>query len=170
LLAASATPSITIAGQPVTVLYASATQFNLVLPASLTPGPATLLFNNGIAAAYPLTVNIDTLPAGINAIQDITGAYVYSANAAQIGGTLIVTLNNFAPLNKAISLNRVSVGIGGVQNPAIKITEAGPYYQVYFVLDPRDPVGQSVQLVVYLDGRSSYPATIPIVAAPSAGQ
>jgi hypothetical protein len=38
------------------------------------------------------------------------------------------------------------------------------------VLDPRDPVGQSVQLVVYLDGRSSYPATIPIVAAPSAGQ
>ena len=30
-------------------------------------------------------------------------------------------------------------------------------------LNPNDPVGQSEQLVVYLNGRSSYPAVIPVV-------
>jgi len=171
LAAASGTPSITIAGQPVNVLYASAGQFNLLLPSTLTPGPATLLLNNGAVAAFPFTVNIDTLPAGIAAIQDSTsGAYIYAANAAVQGETLIVTLIDFAPAGTDIALNRVSVGVGGVSHPVTKIVSVESYYQIYFNLNPNDPIGQSEQVVVYLDGRSSYPATIPLVASASATQ
>jgi uncharacterized protein (TIGR03437 family) len=163
LAAGSGTPSVTIAGQPVTVLYASAGQFNLLLPTTLTPGPATLLLNNGAVAAFPITVNIDTLPAGIDAIQDSTnGAYIYAGNPAVQGEMLVVLLSNFAPAGTNIALNRVSVSVGGVSHPVTKITSVESYYQIYFALNPNDPVGQSEQLVVYLDGRSSYPATIPV--------
>ncbi len=166
LAAASGVPSVTIDGQPVNVLYASAGQFNLLLPATLTQGPATLLLNNGaVANAFPITVNIDSLPAGIAAIQDSTnGAYIYAANSAVQGETLIVTLIDFAPAGTNIALNRVSVSVGGVSHPVTKIVSVEPYYQIYFALNPSDPVGQSEQVVVYLDGRSSYPATIPLVA------
>jgi len=165
LAAASGTPSITIAGQPVTVLYASPTQFNLLLPTSLTPGPATLLLDNGAVAAFPFTVNVDTLPAGIAAIQDgTTGAYIYAASPAKQNETLVVTLSNFAPAGTNIALSRVSVSVGGVSHPATKIVPVDSIYQIYFALNPDDPVGQSEQVVVYLDGRSSYPATIPVVA------
>jgi uncharacterized protein (TIGR03437 family) len=171
LAAASGTPSITIAGQPVTVLYASAGQFNLLLPTTLTPGPSTLLLNNGAVAAFPITVSIDTLPAGIDAIQDSTsGAYVYAANPAVQGEMLVVLLSNFAPAGTNIALNRVSVSVGGVSHPVTQITSVESYYQVYFALNPSDPVGQSEQVVVYLDGRSSYPATISLVASASATQ
>jgi uncharacterized protein (TIGR03437 family) len=165
LAAASGVPSVTIAGQPVGVLYASAGQFNLLLPGTLTPGPATLQLNNGALAAFPVTVNIDTYPAGIVAIQDsLNGAYVYGANPGVQGEGLIVTLGNFAPAGTTIALNRVSVSVGGVSHPATKIVSVDSYYQVYFALNSNDPIGASEQLVVYLDGRSSYPATIPVVA------
>jgi hypothetical protein len=57
----------------------------------------------------------------------------------------------------------VQVGVGGISHPAIQITQVGEYTQVTFQLNPNDPVGQSEQLVVYLNGRSSYPAVIPVV-------
>ena len=165
LAAVSGVPSLTIAGQPVNVLYASAGQLNLLLPATLTPGPATLLLNNGALAAFPVTVNIDTLPAGIVAIQDSTnGAYIYGANPAIQGETLIVTLGNFAPAGTNIALTRVSVSVGGVSHPVTKIVSVDSYYQIYFNLNSSDPVGASEQFIVYLDGRSSYPASIPVVA------
>jgi uncharacterized protein (TIGR03437 family) len=157
------TPVVTIGGQPVTVLYASPTQLNLQLPATLTPGPSTLTLNNGFAAAFPITVNIDSLPAGINAIQ-ITpgGAYIQTSNPAQQGQTLIVTLNNFAPSGTIIDPSRVQVGVGGVLHSVSSVTQAGNVYQVTFALNASTPVGPSEQLIVYLDGRSSYPATIPV--------
>jgi hypothetical protein len=52
--------------------------------------------------------------------------------------------------------------VGGVSHPVTQITAAGALYQVSFLLNANDPVGQSEQLIVYLDGRSSYPASIPV--------
>jgi uncharacterized protein (TIGR03437 family) len=163
-LAVSSTilPAVTVGGQPVKVLYASASQLNLQLPPGLTPGPALLTLNNGAAPAFPITVNIDTLPAGINAVQSSSGAYIDAANPAQQGEALIVTLSNFAPPGTNIGPGRVQVSVGGVSHPVTQITAAGALYQVSFLLNANDPVGQSEQLIVYLDGRSSYPASIPV--------
>jgi hypothetical protein len=165
LVGASGTPVVTIGGQPVAVLSASPTQLSLLIPTTLTPGPAILTLNNGVAPAFPITVNIDTLPAGINAIQDATtGAYIDTTNAAHQGESLIVTVNNFAPQGTTIDPSRVQVGVGGVSHPATQVTAVGALYQVTFQLNANDPVGPTEQLVVYLDGRSSYPATIAVVA------
>src|SRR6185437_15245625 len=43
-------PVVTVGGEPVAILYASPSQLNLQLPADLTPGPAILTLNNGLAA------------------------------------------------------------------------------------------------------------------------
>jgi hypothetical protein len=162
LAAASAAPVVTIGGQPVTVLYASPSQLNLQLPSTLTPGPAILTLNNGVVAAFPITVNIDTLPAAIDGVQTSSGAYIDALSPAQQGQMLIVTLGNFAPPGTGIDPSRVQVSVGGVSNSALTITQAGSVYQVGFLLSSTDPVGQSEQLIVYLDGRSSYPASIPV--------
>src|SRR5262249_33258511 len=76
LATGSATPVVTIGGQPATVLYASPTQLNLQLPSTLSPGAAILTLNNGVASAFPITVNIDTLPATINSVQAAAGAAI----------------------------------------------------------------------------------------------
>ena len=162
LAAGSATPLIAVAGQPVTVLYASASQLNLQLPSTLTPGPAILTLNNGALDAFPITVTVANLPAGINAIQNSTGAYIDATSPAHLGDTLIVTLSNFAAPGTSLDTSRVQVSVGGVSHSVTQITQAGDVYQVWFVLDPKDPAGQSEQVVVYLDGASSYPASIPV--------
>jgi uncharacterized protein (TIGR03437 family) len=162
LAASSAVPVVSIGGQPVTVLYASPTQLNLQLPSTLTPGPAILTLNNGVAPAFPITVNIDTLPAGINAVQTSSGAYVDAANPALQGEALIVTLGNFAPPGTNINPGSVQVSVGGVSHPVTQVAPAGALYQVSFLLNANDPVGQSEPLIVYLNGRSSYPASIPV--------
>jgi uncharacterized protein (TIGR03437 family) len=153
---------VTVAGQAVGVVYSSASQINLLLPSNLTPGPAILTLNNGVAAAFPVTISIDTLPAGINAIQNSSGTYIDATHPARQGDLIIVTLSNFAAPGTSVNLSRVAVSVGGVSHPIIQINQAGTTYQVGFLLNANDPVGQSEQLIVYLDGRSSYPASIPV--------
>lgn len=164
LVAGNAMPGVTIGGQPVTILYSSPTQLNMQLPATLTAGPALLTLNNGAMNAYPITVSVANLPAGINAIQTLNGAYIDASNPAQAGQTLIVTLSNFAPQNTTINPSQVTVSLGGVSHSVYQVTESGPVYQVWFNTSATDPPGPSEQMIVYLNGVSSYPATIPVVS------
>jgi len=173
LAAPGQTPSIGIGGAPVTILYASPTQINLAIPVNLPPGPAVLTLNNGAIAAFPIDVNIDTPPSGIVAVQNSIGGYVDSNSTAHQGDQLIITLGNFGS-GGPISPNRVQVSVGGVNHNATQVSAVtvGPsvFYQVTFQLNANDPVGQADTLIVYLDGRSSYPASIPVAAAPATGQ
>ena len=155
-------PVITIAGQTANILYASPSQINLQIPSGIPSGPAVLALNNGLLNAYPVEVNIDTAPAGINAIQTLSGVYIDSSHAAHPGDPLIVTLSNFSTAS-SIATSRVQVGIGGVMHNVSLVTEpVTGLYQVFFQLNPNEAEGPSQQLVVYLDGRSSLPASIPV--------
>jgi uncharacterized protein (TIGR03437 family) len=160
------TPSVTIGGEPVTIVSSSPGQIKFQIPGDLPPGPAPLIVNNGVLAALPIDVNIDTPPAAIAAIQDSNSNYIYGANPAQTGEMLIVTLTNFAAAGATIDPSRVQVGVGGVSHAVTTITEilVGKvnYSQVTFHLNADDPVGQQEPFIVYLDGRSSYPAVIPV--------
>jgi uncharacterized protein (TIGR03437 family) len=162
LASGTTAPTITIGGQTAGVIYASPTQINLQIPAGLSPGPAILQLNNGVAAAYPVLVNIDTPPAGINAIQNGSGGYIDSTHPAHQGDLLIVSLSNFAS-GATIDPSRVQVGVAGVMHSVLTVTTpVAGLYQVAFLLNTSDKIGQTEQLVVYLDGRSSNPATIPL--------
>lgn len=172
LAAPDATPSVTIGGRAATLLYSSASQINLVIPANLPTGPAQMIVNNGVLSDA-VVVNINAPPAEIAAVQSSTGAYIYGANPADLGQTLIVTLTNFGT-GGAIAPSRVQVGVGGIAHNASQVTSVQvgqvTYYQVYFQLNANDPVGAAEPLIVYLDGLSSLPAAIPVVAGVAASQ
>ena len=158
--APSAPTLITIGGQTASILYSSPTQINLQIPANLSSGPAILNLNNGTANAYPVVVNIDSVPASITGVQNAAGNYISSTNTAHQGDLLIVSLSNFGP---NVQTSSVQVGVGGVlRNPLQVTTPVAGLYQVSFLLNANEQVGQGQQLVVYLNGRSSYPATIPV--------
>ena len=166
LTAGGVTPVVTIAGQALGVLYASPTQLNLQLPSTLTPGPAPLLINNGAAVSFPVTVNVDPLPAGLDAIQYGNGNYVDSTSPIHQGDLIIVTLSNFAPAGTVIDPSGVQVLVGTVLHPALTVTApqgtTAGVYQVSFLMNATDPVGLSEEFVVYLDGNSSYPANVEV--------
>jgi uncharacterized protein (TIGR03437 family) len=161
-----ATPVVTFNGQAATLLYSSPTQINLQIPPSLTAGPVALNVNNGAANSYPVIVNIDTPPAAIGAVQNASGGNIDSNHPAHPGDALIVSLTNFAPNGANIALARVQIGVGGVTHSATQISYAGQgVYQVSFALNASEAPGAAQALIVYLDGRSSYPAAIPVAPA-----
>jgi uncharacterized protein (TIGR03437 family) len=163
-LAAPKGPTVvTIGGQSAPVLYASASQVNLQIPTGLTPGPAVLNLNNSVTNAYPVVVSIDTLPATIGAVQNNAGGYISQTSPAHQGDYLIVSLNNFAPSGASIVNGQVQVGVGGVMHSVNQVSfPVTGLYQVGFWLNANEQVGASQPLIVYLNGRSSYPATLPV--------
>jgi uncharacterized protein (TIGR03437 family) len=166
-LASSGGPTvITIGGQTASILYSSASQVNLQIPSNLQPGPALLTLNNGSVSSYPVTVNIDSVPAAIAAIQNANGGYITATSPAHPGDYLTVSLTGFAPSGSVIAAGRVQIAVAGVTHNATQVVSpVAGLYQVTFNLNANDQPGSSQQLVVYLDGRSSYPANIPIAAA-----
>ena len=166
LASASGATAITIGGQPVSILFASASQVNLQIPAGLQPGPAVLTLNNGSQSSYPVAINIDSVPAAIGGVQNVNGGYVTATSPAHPGDYLTVSLTGFAPAGSVVATSRVQIAVGGTIHNAIQvISPATGLYQVSFSLNVNEQLGASQQLVVYLDGRSSYPAAIPIANA-----
>jgi len=159
-------PAITVGGQPAGILYASPTQINLQIPAGLQPGAAILTLNNGVTAAYPVVVGIDTFPASIGSVQSGAGTNVTLSSPAHAGDILTASLTNFAAAGSAVATSRVQVSVAGVLRDAAQVFSPAPgVYQVSFLLNPNETVGSALPLIVYLDGRSSYPAALPVATS-----
>ena len=166
LAVANVTPTLTFNGEAATILFSSATQINLQIPGDLPSGPAVLKLNNGTLNAFPLTVNIDTQPASITGIQDNAGNAIGASFPAVQTDLLTVSLSGFAPDGTAIATAQVLVGVNGVTRPVLTVTQSAPgVFQVSFLLNANETPGNAQSLIVYLNGRSSYPVTIPIVAS-----
>jgi len=121
---------------------------------------------NSVAASFPLTVNIDSQPATITSIVDTAGAVIGTATPAVPSALLTISLTGFAPDGAAISPDRVQVSVNGLQHSARTVQQSSAgVYQVGFMLNADEPGGDAQSVIVYLDGRSSYPATIPVAGA-----
>ncbi len=160
---ANAVPVVTFNGETATILYSSPTQINLQIPSDISAGTATMTLFNGLMNAYPLAVNIDTPPSTITGVQNSSGIVIGAAFPASQGDLLTVSLTGFAPDGTAIAASRVQAGVAGLIHQVNTVAQSAPgVYQVTFLLSPSEPVGMSQSLIVYLDGRSSYPVTIPV--------
>jgi uncharacterized protein (TIGR03437 family) len=162
-----ATTILTINDQPVKILYASPIQINLVIPASLKPGPAILRLNNGTTQAYPVAVSIDPVPPSIASVQDLSNSKLGPNNAAQPGDVLNVLVSGLADPGSAIAPGRVHVKVGGLDTPAGSVMPAnGSAYTVQFKLDASVATGAQVPLTISIDGKTSLPVYIPIAPLP----
>lgn len=161
------TPLVIFGGQAAIILYSSPTQINLQIPAGLTPGTTLMSLDNGAQNAYPVDVNIDPQPASITGIQDGSGNAIGAAFPADQGDLLVVSLTGFAPDGTSIAPGQVQVGVAGVLHPVLTVAQPGTgVYQVSFLLNQNELTGNAQQLIVYLNGHSSYPVTIPVIASP----
>ncbi len=168
LAAASGTPAVTFNGEAAAILFSSATQINLQIPADIPSGPATLNLFNGALNAYPLTVNIDTLPATITGILNTAGNSINASFPAVQGDLLTMSLSGFAPNGTAVTPGQVQVTVNGLAHSVLAVTQSAPgVFQVSFLLNQNEPAGNAQPVIVYLNGRSSYPVTIPIAAGSS---
>jgi len=169
LVAGNTTPLVIFGGQAATILYSSPTQINLQIPAGLTPGTTLLSLDNGAQNAYPLDVNIDPQPASITGIQDSSGNPIGASLPPDPGDLLVVSLTGFAPDGTSIQPGQVQVGVAGLLHPVLTVTQSAPgVFQVSFLLNQNEPTGNAQSVIVYLNGHSSYPVTIPVVASASA--
>ncbi|HVW08825.1 MAG TPA: IPT/TIG domain-containing protein, partial [Bryobacteraceae bacterium] len=169
LAATGTTPALTFNGEAAQILYSSPTQINLQIPGDLAPGVCELRLVNSVASSFPLAVNIDNQPADITSIVNTTGGAITAALPASPGDLLTISLTGFAPDGTTISPDRVRVGVNGLMHSALTVQQSAPgVYQVSFLLNSDEPAGDAQTVVVYLDGRSSYPATIPVAASAAA--
>ena len=163
LAAGNAVPSVTFNGEAAVLLYSSPTQINLQIPSDIPAGAALMQLNNGVMNAYPLTVAISPQPANITSVVDASGNAISQAFPAAQGDLLTVSLTGFAPDGITIATSRVQVGVGGLMHSVLTVSQpSSGIYQVSFLLNPNEPTGPAQPLIVYLDGNSSYPVTIPI--------
>ncbi len=155
--------TISIGSQPVKILYTSANQINLVIPASLQPGPAILKLNNGATQAFPVVVSIDPVPPSITAVQDLSNSSLGPNNPATPGDVLNLLVTGLADPGSAVAPGRVHVKAGGIDIPAGSVAPAnGSAYTVQFKLDSAVTTGAQVPLTVSIDGKTSLPVYIPI--------
>jgi uncharacterized protein (TIGR03437 family) len=164
LVASGGTPVVTFNGEAARILYASASQINLVIPGDLNAGIVTLVANNGAQNSYPVVVSIDSQPAAIQSVLDYSGTALTTAHPAYSGELLVVNLSGFAAPGAVISNDRVQISVAGVNHAPINVMDTGNgVFQVMFALNQTSEVaGAQDAVVVYLDGRSSYPAYIPL--------
>jgi hypothetical protein len=155
LVAASATPTITVGGQSASIGYASPGQINFTIPASVPTGPAILTLNNGATAAYPVMLQIDGPPPTITA-----------ASSAKAGGTETLTVRG---LDAAVisDPSRVTVTEGGVNIPSFTIQKApggSGALQIQFML-AASITGNQIPVTISIDGELSMPVYINVAAA-----
>jgi len=156
--------TVTINNQSATILYASPTQINLVVPASLQPGPAILRLNNGTTNAYPVVVVIGPAPPSITAVESASSVNISATNPAHPGVVLNVQVTGLAPAGTSVVPGRVHVTAGGLDMLASTITELNTTTDVIqFKLDPNVAPGAQVPLTISIDGKTSLPVYIQIV-------
>jgi hypothetical protein len=157
----NAVPSVTINGNPVTILAATSNSVTLQLPTSLAAGAAILNVNNGAANSFPVAVSIDPLPATITNIQSASGGIFSASNPASGGNEVDLFLSGFAPAATLILPPEVTINVGGINHQAIAVDAVGSgIYEVRFVLSNLVPTGSQTPITVYLNNRSSYTSTL----------
>jgi uncharacterized protein (TIGR03437 family) len=154
-------PQVTLSGQPVQVLYASANQINFLIPAGFPSGPAVLNVANGAASAFPFAIQISLPPPVVAFVTDGSPTQaVTTSSSAAVGDLLTMVVNTLVP-SLAGSHGRVHVNVGGYDMPVI-VVAAGPApgaVAVTFMMAQAFG-GNVIPMVVTVDSDSSNPYPI----------
>ena len=156
-----AAAQVTLNNVSVQILYASATQINFVIPASLPTGPATLNLNNGSASAFPVLLQIGNPPPVITAVTNVYGAPLSAGSPAGVNDILNVMVAGLDPTVPA-NPSRLQAAISGISMPVLGIAPASNgQFQIQIILT-QSIAGAQVPLAVSVDGSSSAPFPIAV--------
>jgi uncharacterized protein (TIGR03437 family) len=159
LAAVPSAVQVTLNGTQIPVLYASATQINVVIPAGFPLGPTTLVVNNGATAAFPVIVEIDELPPAIVAITSPSGASL--AGVISNPGDLIdLVVSGLDPT--VIGSSNLQVTVSGVPMTVFQVNPLPNGQDQIQVILTQSFGGAQVPLAVWVNGSSSQPVTITV--------
>jgi uncharacterized protein (TIGR03437 family) len=154
-------PTITVAGQPVTILNSTPTQVTFQLPLGLPAGPAVLRFTNGVDTAA-VAIAIAAAPPGVLNVSAMDNVRIDSNRPARPGDSLNVLVMGLTSTGATPDPKLVHVNIAGVDHAPVGIMPMGATHQVTVVLSPTVGAGQA-PLTVSFGGRNSQPYYIPVV-------
>jgi uncharacterized protein (TIGR03437 family) len=162
--ATPATVAVTLNDQPVQVLAVGGGQVSFLIPAGLTPGPATLRLRVGTDVAPAVAFAIEPPPPAIVNIS-ANGAAVDAVRPVRAGDQVTLTVSGLIAddYTGVVSRSRVVVSVGGIEHQPLQIANGlpGGLYQVIFLL--RDGIAPGSQpMALALDGRWSAPAPLAV--------
>jgi uncharacterized protein (TIGR03437 family) len=156
---ASSTVLVTLNGTQIPVLFASASQINVSIPAGFPVGPATLVLNNGAVTSFPVDVEIANLPPAIVAVTSPSGASL--AGVTSNPDDLIdVVVSGLDPT--VIGTSNLQVTVSGVPMTVFQVNPLpNNQFQIQVILT-QSFGGAQVPLQVWVNGSSSQPVTITV--------
>jgi uncharacterized protein (TIGR03437 family) len=163
LVAGGGGGTLTLADQPVQILFASSNRIDFMVPGALPPGPALLKLNNGVDTALPVVVEIDPPPPQIVGLFSAANAALDTSHPANAGDIVTVWLSNLDPA-VAAAPGRVHMSEGNADLTALSIAPVAGQpnlYQVTFVLSPVVS-GPQITVAVALDGSASAPVLLAV--------
>jgi hypothetical protein len=140
-----------------------ASQSNLVIctiPGSVATGVAILRLTNGVDAAYPVAIQIDSQPPSISAVVTSSGVPADSSRPVSAGEVLILQVTGIDPSVAATPSRLRAVG-SGVEFPIIQVAQTGQSWQVVVVVT-QSFGGQQVPVTLSQDGTVSSAYTIAV--------
>jgi uncharacterized protein (TIGR03437 family) len=157
---AAGTIQVTLNDQPVAIQFAGPNQINFVVPATMPAGPATLRFNNGQIAAFPVIVQIDNPPPAVVGVTNVSGASLagITLGISDVLNVLVTGLDPAAILN----VSRIHVMVGGFEVPLQSIAPMPNGVVQLQVVLTRSFNGAQVPVTVVVDGSSGAPVQIAI--------
>jgi uncharacterized protein (TIGR03437 family) len=153
------TPQGAASGTQVPVLFASPSQINISIPAGFPLGPATLVLYNGATTAFPVMVEIDSLPPAIVAVTNASGGSLTGVTSNP-GDLIYVAVSGLDPAT--IGTSNLQVTVSGVPMTVFQVNPLpNGQYQIEVFLT-QSFGGAQVPLAVWVDGSSSQPVTITV--------
>ncbi len=152
----SSTLTLTVAGQPATIVSSGNGQISFIVPPGVPNGGALVsLTDSSGDPIYPVMMNVDAPPPVITNVITGTNTAVDSNHPAHAGDLITLFVTGLADPGIAVLPSRLHINVGGVDHIATSINGR----QVQFLLSPNVPQGNE-PLTIMLDTRVSAPATI----------
>jgi uncharacterized protein (TIGR03437 family) len=134
-----------------------------MVPFGLVPGPAVVRLTgpNGVNVP-PVLLQIDPIAPGIVSAVTGFGTPIDSLHPAQTGDTITLVAGGLVDsLGNLPSISSIAVNFGGVDQPALSLTQVGSQSVVQAIV-PQNLASGSAQVTLRVDTRISSPYTIYI--------
>lgn len=155
-------PTVSLNGQPVTVISYDAGILTFVVPANLPTGPIAVRVGMAGEVALPLGVQVLPPPAMITSVIAGINQNISEARPARPGEILTVTVSGLPESISAFgSTPRLTLSVGGIEHRTISVTALGSAVQFQFILQNTVPTG-NLPLNVTIDGVSANLPALPV--------
>jgi uncharacterized protein (TIGR03437 family) len=152
---------LTLNGQPVAIMSATATRIIFQVPAGTPAGPATLKLSGTTASAPPVLVQIDNPPPVVAAVNTLSNSPA-AGTILSPGDTIVLIALGLDPSLAAGYQGRLRVTVAGLEMQVVQLTPmGGGAFQIQVVLT-QSFGASAVPLALIVDSSPSQPQTIVV--------